>query len=470
MAKTVIRGRLMAVLLLAAVLGTGTADGRVVALLVVDTETRIAGLDVDHDGVRGALESGLNDGERLIFDDLSGPRVSRETILQRLREMPAGPGDTVFFYYSGHGAVLRGIDHALTTSGGDVLRSEVREALQAKGARLTVILTDCCANVVKRAPRPQAPMAAPGLPRQEIPPIRSLLLGHSGLVDILSSDVGESSWSNSEKGGFFTNALVRGLNSPFAHDFDLDGDGFVEWEEFFPYLKSRTMWLYREFRDDRLMAQSNDDRTVAALKQQPNQTPRYVSLGHRGEGAATGHYAANFGINYQVVPMGDRLGARLTRPPAPGSPAAAIQLEPGDLIYEIDGLPIRHFVDVLNHNSRTSVSFVNIRTSRPETRTTDLPPFTRYPPGVPAEHFTPNLGLYYQLVPFESAMGARLSRYPVAGSPFLAYHLEPGDMLFDLDDQPIRSPDDVTNHRWATTFRFVNIRSGLIQSGQVILP
>ncbi len=157
MANKVTAGRLLTAVLLAAALGVaapGSADGRVVALLVVDTDTNLAGLDVDHRGIRSALESGFDGGERLIFDDLSGPRVSRQTILQRLRDMPVGPGDTAFFYYSGHGAVLQGSGHALTTSRGDVLRTEVRAALQAKGPRLTVILTDCLRRGGQAPPRP----------------------------------------------------------------------------------------------------------------------------------------------------------------------------------------------------------------------------------------------------------------------------------------------------------------------------
>jgi hypothetical protein len=67
-------------------------------------------------------------------------------------------------------------------------------------------------------------------------------------------------------------------------------------------------------------------------------------------------------------------------------------------------------------------------------------------------------------------MGARLSRYPTANSAFAAHRLEPGDMLIDLDDQPIRNTDDVANHRFRTSFRFVNIRTGLIQAGEVNLP
>ncbi len=448
------------------------ADGRVVAMLVVDTDTKLAGIDVDRRGVLFALQNGLRADELLIHDDITGNRVTRAHVLDRLKNMPVGADDTVFFYYSGHGAVLENVDHALTTTGGDILRSEVRSAIRAKNPRLAIIVTDCCANVVRRPPRPSAPAGqAPALPREQVPPIRSLLLGHRGIVDILSSAVGESSWCTKESGGFFTAALVQGLESPFAHDFDLDLDGFVEWSEFFPYLRSRTMWQYRGFRDDQLIATANDRPVVQALLKQPNQTPRALALGQRDDGVSTrGHDSGNLGITYQVVQLGDRLGAKVIRPPVAGSPAAAIGLEPGDLIYEIDGLPIRHFVDVLNHNGKTSLSFVNVRTNRAETRWVDLPAFNNYPPGVPTEQFASNLGLYYQLVAFGSAMGARLSRYPTANSAFAALRLEPGDMLIDLDDQPIRNTDDVANHRFGTTFHFVNIRTGLIQAGQVNLP
>ena len=357
-------------------------DERVVAMLVVDTDTKLAGIDVDRRGVLFALQNGLGPNRLLIHDDITGNRVTRAHVLDRLRTMPVGADDTVFFYYSGNGAVLENVDHALTTTGGDILRLKFRIAIRAKNPRLAIIVTDCFANVVRRPPRPSAPAGqAPAVPREQVPPIRSLLLGPTE-----------------------SNAAGAGA-------------------------------------------------------------------GQRDDGVSTrGHDSGNLGITYQVVQLGDRLGAKVIRPPVAGSPAAAIGLEPGDLIYEIDGLPIRHFVDVLNHNGKTSLSFVNVRTNRAEMRWVDLPAFNNYPPGVPTEQFASNLGLYYQLVAFGSAMGVRLSRYPTANSAFAVLRLEPGDMLIDLDDQPIRNIDDVANHRFGTTFHFVNIRTGLIQAGEVNLP
>jgi membrane-associated protease RseP (regulator of RpoE activity) len=77
-------------------------------------------------------------------------------------------------------------------------------------------------------------------------------------------------------------------------------------------------------------------------------------------------YAANLGISYRVEPYGGGIGARLTRPPAPGTAAAQIQLEPGDFITHLDGRALYGPNDLLNHAGRTTVQFVNIRTGQPQ--------------------------------------------------------------------------------------------------------
>lgn len=124
--------------------------------------------------------------------------------------------------------------------------------------------------------------------------------------------------------------------------------------------------------------------------------------------------------------------------------------------------------------------------------------------GVPQyEQFAPNLGIYYRLVPYpagggypdapyggghgpygaapgtyqqvpypsqSSSFGARLTRYPIPGSPAASLQLEPGDMVVSLDNLPISSPNDVLGHRYDTNMVFVNIRTGLPQSANVYIP
>jgi S1-C subfamily serine protease len=101
------------------------------------------------------------------------------------------------------------------------------------------------------------------------------------------------------------------------------------------------------------------------------------------------------------------------------------------------------------------------------------PPRQSAPVQAPAptqDRFAANLGIYYQFVPYGGAYGARLTRYPVPGSPAAQMQLEPGDMITTLDNQPIYGPGDVLGHQAYTTVVFVNIRTGQPQSGAVFIP
>jgi len=85
-------------------------------------------------------------------------------------------------------------------------------------------------------------------------------------------------------------------------------------------------------------------------------------------------FAGNLGIYYARVPYENgTFGARLTRPPVPGSPAAQLQLEPGDTIFMLDGLRFREPSDVLNHVDQTTVAFINVRTNQSQTAEVTLP-------------------------------------------------------------------------------------------------
>ena len=152
-----------------------------------------------------------------------------------------------------------------------------------------------------------------------------------------------------------------------------------------------------------------------------------------------------------------------------GAGAAQLRLEPGDTIYNLDGLPIREAVDVMNHHGRTDVSFVNVRNGRPQAGLMILPPFTPLPPDVPQEIHAANLGIHYQLIPLPGdTFGVRLSRTAYGNTPAAAIQLERGDMIIRLDDQLIRKPEDVLAHIDQTTVEFVNIRTGRIDSSRPV--
>ena len=90
--------------------------------------------------------------------------------------------------------------------------------------------------------------------------------------------------------------------------------------------------------------------------------------------ADEGIYAGNIGITYTRVPYGDgTFGARIVQPPPPNSPAAKLGFEPGDIIFELDGMRFRTHQDVLAHTGETTVGFVNVRTNEKQSGSLTLP-------------------------------------------------------------------------------------------------
>lgn len=135
-------------------------------------------------------------------------------ILSVIDEFNVHAGDTLVFYYTGHG----GADdqgHYLATERGKIYRSELKRRMVRKSAGLTVILTDSC-NVRSDGRQFFAP--APDLqpPRSVTPIFRSLFFEPRGLVDINSSAPNESAFFFAEKdemglyrGSLFTGTLTR---------------------------------------------------------------------------------------------------------------------------------------------------------------------------------------------------------------------------------------------------------------------
>jgi hypothetical protein len=459
------------------IIGPGRAraqtDGRVFALLVIDTDAHVAGLEDDERALSAALVSGFGSTRLLSLNVLKGADVSASAIVNAIRRLPSGPNDAILFYYTGHGATFEGRGHTLTTSRGNLARSDLRAVVEQRRARLGVILTDCCASLVRPRKEPPAPGAAAPQPKVS-PMLRCLVLEHRGIVDVTSSSYGQISWSRQGSGGLFTSALATALGTWEIDGFDLDKDGFVTWAEVFEQVRHETQASFQSFKDQALKADARpmNPRERTLLQSQRSQVPQAFALGDAARGGAQREFfAPNIGIRFRMVPVGGASGARLTQDPQPGGGAAQLRLEPGDTIYNLDGLPIREAVDVMNHHGRTGVSFINIRTGQPQAGVMRLPDYTPSPPDMPQESYAANLGMHYQLIPYEGGtLGARLSRTAYGNTPAAIMQLERGDMIIRLDGQPIHRPEDVLSHVDQTAVEFVNIRTGKIETRSVQLP
>ncbi|WP_165069411.1 PDZ domain-containing protein [Paludisphaera rhizosphaerae] len=480
------------VLLTSRATAQGVAGHVVHAVLVIDDNAPLAGIEKDLMNMQMALTAGLGPRDRVTFKVLQGREVTPANLGQTIRALPVGPDDVLLFYYTGHGATLEQTGHVMAFMGGrdasgepvaqPVPRAEIRKLLLSKGARMTVLLSDCCANLVpiRREP-PNVGAPAPGAPGPPPGPttLQMLLFEHRGLVDLTSSmydpvlGVGEKSWTESTSGSFFTVALTNLMMAPPDVLDVAPRDGFVEWKEFFPRVRSETNQIYHDFRSSRLGV-GPDGKPAAgpelreSLEAQPDQTPQAFALptrggtgGGGGGGGGAELFASNLGISYRLVPYRDHLAASLTRQPVPNSPAASVGFEPGDQIYALDGVAIRSPEDVLGHVNQTVVEFVDVRTGQAKSTTLMLPA-NRPAPG-PSPYV---LGVTTIPTPVATTNGsARYGLHVMTVLPGGAAQragIEPGDILISANDRAIQSHGDLAQALTASNGRMrivlINVR------------
>ena len=86
--------------------------------------------------------------------------------------------------------------------------------------------------------------------------------------------------------------------------------------------------------------------------------------------------------------------------------------------------------------------------------------------------YSPRLGVYYELVNYGGAHGARITAAPVPGSPLLQeqIRLEEGDVITHLDRTPITGGANLEQHRGQTSVQFVNARTNAVEVRWVYLP
>jgi hypothetical protein len=118
--------------------------------------------------------------------------ATAQNVLQQIDDVTLASRDTLLFYFSGHG----GADdqgHYFKLAGGKLYRDKLKQVMQKKGARLNVLLSDCC-NVRGDGFAYFAPAIDDTSPSRPTPLFDSLLLRPSGWVDINASSPGEAAF------------------------------------------------------------------------------------------------------------------------------------------------------------------------------------------------------------------------------------------------------------------------------------
>jgi hypothetical protein len=239
-----------------------------VALLIGDTNDPRIGRAVakDLEYLRQALRSAL--GSRLRIKVLQGDRATAGKICswfadpvdeqgQRLR---IGRHTNLLCYFSGHGAMRWGwaSRHAhylcMANRSGVLFREQLLALMMQKRPRGMMLLTDCCSawdlgitgpipvwaaskGAAFAGPSDAAATSDTGIASPDHDTVCSLLL-RPRLVDITAAEDGATA-NGPPTGSSFTKALLKLFSKPVS-SFDRNGDGIVQWDEFFPKLVEET--------------------------------------------------------------------------------------------------------------------------------------------------------------------------------------------------------------------------------------
>lgn len=251
----------------------------VTVLIVADTDDLSIGQFIQKSRTR--LETELADIDlpagRVRVKTLSGNRVSAQGIMAEVNALRVGPTETVVYYHLGHGAFdasRAGWDptsggHFFQLPRGDLMRKTVWDTLKAKGAQLTVMVTDTC-NI----PAPARPMApAPSIVNEQQymmkrSAVGDLLLCHAGEVNVSGSSTNQYGWYSPDLGGWFSDAFCSGLSANYT------GNGPVTWDAFLGVVGRKTSETYRSNRTSILKMPGLDQETRNLMLNQIDQTPQ----------------------------------------------------------------------------------------------------------------------------------------------------------------------------------------------------
>jgi len=293
----------------------GDAD-RLVALLVADTKDPDIGPSVELDAaqVRRTLEQGVP-STRLSLSLLAGDGVTPDAVLAAVRALAVRPADSLLVYYAGHGAWADAGPYLRLAGGKTLPRADLAAAMRARGARLSILLTDCCSTYVG-----ETMLYAP--PRIDPDTYRDLFFRHRGFVDVTAAQRGQVAVGDTQLGGVFTQTLTGLLTTGDRTGLDADRDGIVTWTEAVAELRRGTRQVLTMLHPRGLTVRG---KTVAG------QTPTVFGELARPAPGPIPKSAKRLGVRTEAT---GGVGARVVEV-LPSTPAAWMGVRVGEIVVEL---------------------------------------------------------------------------------------------------------------------------------------
>ena len=308
---------------------------------------------------------------RLNLVTMKMDQITPDNILETVNQVKLADGDTLVFYYSGHGAFDAnngGQYFQLKDKNGkseELQRRTLLAALKDKKARLTVLLSDCCNIDQKSSGESKDTPRSVKSPNEISPVFDALFVKPEGVVDITSSKRGEASFvdtTTKKRGSCFTWPLVALLEKH-------RDDDSMTWAAFVGDLKTDVQKAFLECWPDGYKFNP----PMNGISIQKTQTVDvYGSLPDNATTNAANnadHVADsnNSGPRFGVRAVNHSGGVRVTEIVQNG-PGHRAGFEIGDLIIEINGKPIRNeddYSSAIDESPKTmNVKVVNVNDGR----------------------------------------------------------------------------------------------------------
>lgn len=160
---------------------------------------------------------------------VDGSDFSKAKVLAMLNSLTPGSNDIVVFIYRGHGfrwkgqtsdwprMDLRGSSYDSITENSSMNLSEVYSTLKDKGARLNIILGDCCNSEVDVSPVTNTNFLSFQVDNNsDISKLKNLFLKSNGIILSSAAQKGEVSWVTAQ-GGLYSISFLQALREEVSY-------------------------------------------------------------------------------------------------------------------------------------------------------------------------------------------------------------------------------------------------------------
>jgi len=231
-------------------------------IVVASTHDETIGPAVDLDAQKAirmfdtvAMSLGIRNN--LIIDTVFGEQYSKANVLNAINKLKPAKKDIVVFYYTGHGYTdttqpkklypfmdlrdprirpIPGLDHS------NLNLEDIYESIKKKGARVNLVIGDCCNDKMNSYARILPPPPRPGRPRSDsilvIENLKALFLPKAPQSFLLAAaSKYEKAFTNTRTGSFYTNNLLQTIRTRFYRRSEK-----VNWQDIMTTAKQLTVF------------------------------------------------------------------------------------------------------------------------------------------------------------------------------------------------------------------------------------